>query len=33
MKRAINDKGIFNIDKFLQPINNFFNKLIKNNKT
>ena len=29
MKRATNDKGVFNIDKFLQPINNFFNKLMK----
>ncbi|MEN8124098.1 MAG: LptF/LptG family permease [Bacteroidota bacterium] len=29
MRRATNDKGIFNLDKFLQPINNFFNKLFK----
>ena len=32
MIRATNDKGIFNIDAFLQPITNFFNKLFKLNK-
>ena len=32
MKRATKDKGIFNIDKFLQPVTNFFNKLFKPKK-
>jgi lipopolysaccharide export system permease protein len=29
MRRATKDKGIFNIDAFLQPITNFFKKLFK----
>ncbi len=29
MRRATNDKGIFNIDIFLQPFSNFFKKLFK----
>ncbi len=29
MRRATNDKGIFNIDVFLNPINNFFSKIFK----
>ncbi len=29
MRRATNDKGIFNIDMFLDPVKNFFNKLFK----
>ncbi len=35
MIRATKDKGIFNIDAFLQPISNFINKLFKleNNKS
>ncbi|MCF6224062.1 MAG: LptF/LptG family permease [Flavobacteriaceae bacterium] len=32
MLRATNDKGIFNINSFLQPINNFINKILKLNK-
>ena len=32
MIRATNDKGIFNVDAFLQPITNFFNKLFKLDK-
>lgn len=32
MIRATNDKGIFNINAFLQPITNFFNKIFKLNK-
>lgn len=32
MIRATNDKGIFNIDAFLQPITNFINKLFKLDK-
>ena len=35
MIRATNDKGIFNVDAFIQPISNFFNKIFKidNNKS
>ncbi len=34
MRRARNDKGIFNIDAFLQPINKFLSKIFKlNNKS
>jgi hypothetical protein len=29
MRRATNDKGIFNIDMFLNPVKEFFNKLFK----
>lgn len=32
MLRATNDKGIFNINSFLQPINNFINKIFKIDK-
>ncbi len=32
MIRATNDKGIFNVDAFLQPITNFFNKVFKLDK-
>jgi lipopolysaccharide export system permease protein len=32
MIRATNDKGIFNIDAFLQPITNFINKVFKLDK-
>ena len=32
MIRATNDKGIFNLDAFLQPAVNFFNKIFKLNK-
>jgi lipopolysaccharide export system permease protein len=32
MLRATNDKGIFNIDAFLQPITNFINKIFKLDK-
>lgn len=32
MVRATNDKGLFNIDAFVQPMTNFFNKLFKLNK-
>ena len=33
MIRATRDKGIFNIDAFLQPITSFFNKIIKFKKS
>ncbi len=35
MIRATKDKGIFNVDTFMQPITNFFNKIFKidNNKS
>ena len=32
MIRATNDKGIFNIDAFLQPITNFINRVFKLDK-
>ena len=32
MLRATKDKGIFNVDAFLQPITNFINKLFKLDK-
>ena len=32
MIRATNDKGMFNLDAFLQPMINFFNKVFKLNK-
>ena len=32
MIRATNDKGIFNLDAFLQPMVNFFNKIFKLDK-
>ena len=33
MIRATRDKGIFNVDAFLQPISNFFSKLVKFKKS